>query len=244
MSDRDKKRKPKKQKGEFELSSENDAQDGRSGGGRDDFGPDDSDIEEIDGIRSGNGGRTVCARQPRCRRVRHTRRSSTTCRFHLPAIPQFLSPAPTENANIAGGEAARDPHQRWAEFTPAVTYQLEAKAGTHQFHRDYLPSYIWGFNGQYPASDGPQCLRRTVARAIQEQLAGNHLQLRHEHDYGPPAQRAYGVRKRWFCGRLLRTQDCSRTIITPMPTPALMPSGDFRKAIHAKGSTPCGFTIT
>lgn len=69
----------------------------------------------------------------------------------LPAFPQFLSPAPTENANIANGEAARDPHQRWAEFTPAVTYQLEAKAGTHQFHRDYLPSYIWGFNGQYPA---------------------------------------------------------------------------------------------
>lgn len=68
-----------------------------------------------------------------------------------PAIPQFLSPAPTENANTANGEAARDPHQRWAEFTPAVTYQLEAKAGTHQFHRDYLPSYIWGFNGKYPA---------------------------------------------------------------------------------------------
>jgi FtsP/CotA-like multicopper oxidase with cupredoxin domain len=72
-----------------------------------------------------------------------------------PAIPQFLSPAPTEAANIAGGEAARDDHQRWAEFTPAVTYQLEAKAGTHQFHRDYLPSYIWGFNGQYP---GPTIL--------------------------------------------------------------------------------------
>jgi len=72
-----------------------------------------------------------------------------------PAIPQFLNPAPTQNANIAGGEAARDPHQRWAQFTPAVTYQLEAKAGTHQFHSDYLPSYIWGFNGQYP---GPTIL--------------------------------------------------------------------------------------
>jgi FtsP/CotA-like multicopper oxidase with cupredoxin domain len=72
-----------------------------------------------------------------------------------PAIPQFLSPTPTKNANIAGGEAARDPHQRWEEFTPALTYQLELKAGTHQFHRDYLPSYIWGFNGQYP---GPTIL--------------------------------------------------------------------------------------
>ena len=69
-----------------------------------------------------------------------------------PAIPQFLSPTPTQNANIAGGEAARDPHQRWAEFIPAVTYQLTAKAGTHQFHRDYLPTYIWGFDGKYPGA--------------------------------------------------------------------------------------------
>lgn len=72
-----------------------------------------------------------------------------------PAFPQFLNPAPTEDANTDNGEAARDPHQRWDEFTPAVTYQLEAKAGTHQFHSDYLPSYIWGFNGQYP---GPTIL--------------------------------------------------------------------------------------
>jgi FtsP/CotA-like multicopper oxidase with cupredoxin domain len=69
----------------------------------------------------------------------------------FPAIPQFLFPAPTENANIAGGEAARAPHQRWAEFTPAITYQLEARAAEHQFHSQLLPSYIWGFNGRYPA---------------------------------------------------------------------------------------------
>jgi FtsP/CotA-like multicopper oxidase with cupredoxin domain len=70
----------------------------------------------------------------------------------LPAIPQFLSPAPTENANTAGGEAARAPHQRWAQFTPAITYQMEAKAATHSFHSNLLPSYIWGFNGKYPSS--------------------------------------------------------------------------------------------
>lgn len=68
-----------------------------------------------------------------------------------PAVPQFLNPAPTENANVAGGEAARAPHQRWAQFTPAITYQLEARATTHQFHSQLLPSYAWGFNGRYPA---------------------------------------------------------------------------------------------
>jgi FtsP/CotA-like multicopper oxidase with cupredoxin domain len=72
-----------------------------------------------------------------------------------PAIPKFLSPAPTKVANTDNGEAARDDHQRWEEFTPAVTYQLELKAGLHQFHRDYLPSYGWGFDGKYP---GPTIL--------------------------------------------------------------------------------------
>ncbi len=80
-----------------------------------------------------------------------------------PAVPQFLSPAPTEFANTLNGEAARDPHQRWAEFTPALTYQLEAKAGTHQFHSEYLPTYIWGFNGKYP---GPTILNAYGVPAI------------------------------------------------------------------------------
>ncbi len=68
-----------------------------------------------------------------------------------PAIPTILSPFPTETANLGGGEAPRAAHQRWSEFFPLLQYQLEAKAATHQFHRDLLPSYIWGFNGKYPA---------------------------------------------------------------------------------------------
>ena len=69
----------------------------------------------------------------------------------FPAIPKILSPAPTEFRNAGGGEADRAPHQRWAEFPPDVTYELEAKAGLHRFHSDYGQSYIWGFNGKYPA---------------------------------------------------------------------------------------------
>jgi FtsP/CotA-like multicopper oxidase with cupredoxin domain len=69
----------------------------------------------------------------------------------FPAIPTILSPAPTKAANIAGGEAARADHQRWDEFLPDLKYYLEARASTQSFHRDLLPSYIWGFNGRYPA---------------------------------------------------------------------------------------------
>ena len=69
----------------------------------------------------------------------------------FPAIPQFLSPAPTKAANISGGEAARADHQRWAQFLPDVQYEMEARASLHRFHRDLLPSYMWTFNGRYPA---------------------------------------------------------------------------------------------
>jgi FtsP/CotA-like multicopper oxidase with cupredoxin domain len=62
-----------------------------------------------------------------------------------------LFPRPTKNANISGGEAARAPHQRWDEFLPDVEYSMIAKASTHTFHSDFSPSYIWGFNGIYPA---------------------------------------------------------------------------------------------
>jgi FtsP/CotA-like multicopper oxidase with cupredoxin domain len=72
-----------------------------------------------------------------------------------PAVPQILSPTPTKAANTDNGEAARDDHQRWEEFTPAITYQLEARAAEHRFHSDYLPSYSWAFNGKYP---GPAIL--------------------------------------------------------------------------------------
>src|SRR5262245_57408945 len=62
-----------------------------------------------------------------------------------------LNPRPTRKSNIDGGEAARAPHQRWEEFLPEVEYQLTARASTNRFHSDLLPSYIWGFNGVYPA---------------------------------------------------------------------------------------------
>lgn len=68
-----------------------------------------------------------------------------------PAIPQNLNPAPTESANVGGGEAARADHQRWAEFQPDVEYSMDARAALHTFHSNLLPTYIWGFNGRYPS---------------------------------------------------------------------------------------------
>jgi FtsP/CotA-like multicopper oxidase with cupredoxin domain len=85
----------------------------------------------------------------------------------FPAIPQSLDPAPTKSANIAGGEAARADHQRWEEFLPDVNYRLEGRAALHTFHRDLLPTYLWAFNGVYPA---PTMLNRygnpTLARIV------------------------------------------------------------------------------
>lgn len=69
----------------------------------------------------------------------------------LPAIPQNLNPAPTKEANLAAGEAARADHQRWEEFPPDVEYHMEARAALHTHHADLLPTYMWTFNGVYPA---------------------------------------------------------------------------------------------
>jgi FtsP/CotA-like multicopper oxidase with cupredoxin domain len=76
----------------------------------------------------------------------------------FPAIDQPLNPQPTETANLNAGEWDRAAHQRWAQFTPAhITTELEARPGLHQFHPDFGPSYVWGFNGVYP---GPTVLNR------------------------------------------------------------------------------------
>jgi FtsP/CotA-like multicopper oxidase with cupredoxin domain len=76
----------------------------------------------------------------------------------FPALDQPLSPSPTETANTNAGEWPRAPHQRFAQFTPAhITSELEARPGLHQFHPNFGPSYIWGFNGLYP---GPMILNK------------------------------------------------------------------------------------
>lgn len=69
----------------------------------------------------------------------------------LPALPQILSPLPTKAANTGAGEAARDAHQRWEQFLPLIRYRMVAAPSLHQHHTDLLPSYMWTFNGRYPA---------------------------------------------------------------------------------------------
>jgi FtsP/CotA-like multicopper oxidase with cupredoxin domain len=68
-----------------------------------------------------------------------------------PALPQILSPLPTKAANTGAGEAARDAHQRWEQFLPLVMYRMNAAPSLHQHHTDLLPSFMWTFNGTYPA---------------------------------------------------------------------------------------------
>ena len=81
---------------------------------------------------------------------------------HHPFVDEFtapfpcddhpLSPQPTEFPNLGAGEADRAPHPRWTQFTPVhFTYDMSAQAGLHTFHSDFSPTYIWGFNGNYPA---------------------------------------------------------------------------------------------
>ncbi|HKG98212.1 MAG TPA: multicopper oxidase domain-containing protein, partial [Pyrinomonadaceae bacterium] len=70
----------------------------------------------------------------------------------FPCDDHPLNPQPTEFPNLGAGEADRAPHPRWTQFSPAhFTYDMTAQAGLHTFHSDFSPSYIWGFNGKFPA---------------------------------------------------------------------------------------------
>ena len=61
-----------------------------------------------------------------------------------------LNPAPTKEANIAGGEAPRAKHQKWTQFLPQVLYDVHTKPGVHQFHPELPPTPIWGYDGIVP----------------------------------------------------------------------------------------------
>ena len=69
----------------------------------------------------------------------------------LPGIPTILNPFPRRVANTGAGEAARDDHQAWNQFPPLIHYHSIAAPSLHQFHRDLSPTYLWTFNGRYPA---------------------------------------------------------------------------------------------
>jgi FtsP/CotA-like multicopper oxidase with cupredoxin domain len=58
----------------------------------------------------------------------------------------YLTPAPTELANVAGGEAGRGRHQRWAQFRPnAEYYELRAREHNWVFNPAYPQQKIWSY---------------------------------------------------------------------------------------------------
>jgi FtsP/CotA-like multicopper oxidase with cupredoxin domain len=152
-----------------------------------------------------------------------------------PAIPQFLSPTPTKIANTGAGEAFRDPHQRWEEFTPSVTYQLEARAGTHRFHSEYLDSYIWGFNGQYPgptilnAYGIPSLVRFKNSLPEVTQSFGTNQTTVHLHN-GHTASESDGFAGDFFDNGLFKDNHYANAYAGIDEFPGNFPKGDSREA--------------
>ena len=69
-----------------------------------------------------------------------------------------LSPAPTLNANVSGGECGRGAHQRLNDFAPQKYYELHVKPNyVHSFHPELPPQTIWGYDGIFP---GPTFVER------------------------------------------------------------------------------------
>ncbi|MCY1333966.1 Cell division protein FtsP [compost metagenome] len=97
-----------------------------------------------------------------------------------PLEPVVLAPAPTEQANIAAGEAGRAPHQRWNELPFVLTYELTARENTQWlFNEAYPRQPIWGFqgNGAQATTPGPVLFARygqPIVVRIHNQLPADH----------------------------------------------------------------------
>ena len=63
-----------------------------------------------------------------------------------------LLPTAIENANIAGGECGRLPHQRWNEFLPQKLYTLKVRETMHSFHPELSTQKVWGYDGMIPGT--------------------------------------------------------------------------------------------
>ncbi|WP_251701819.1 multicopper oxidase family protein [Metapseudomonas boanensis] len=93
-----------------------------------------------------------------------------------------LNPAPTETANIAAGEAGRNPHQRWAQFAPyAEYYEISATERTDWVYSpSYPPQRIWGYQANIPDMTMPSATfhghyGRPILCRIYNKLPQNHV---------------------------------------------------------------------
>ena len=108
----------------------------------------------------------------------------------FPAIPVNLSPDPQEHPNLGANEAPRAPHQRWAQFPPDVEYQMIAEPGLHRFHSDFADTYVWGFNGRYPAPTVLNIYGHPSLVRFRNNLPASTKYVWSKRDHGSLAQRS------------------------------------------------------
>ncbi|MGJ9418106.1 multicopper oxidase family protein [Massilia sp. CMS3.1] len=92
--------------------------------------------------------------------------------------PSVLTPAPGERA--VPGEAGRDPHQRWAEFLPKLTYELRVKAFRHKYHAHLPEETCWGYDGQIPGPTFVVNAGSPIVVRVHNELPPDHI------GYGTP----------------------------------------------------------
>ena len=68
-----------------------------------------------------------------------------------------LSPAPTQTANVSGGECGRPTHQRENDWPSQKYYEMRVKEAWHSFHPELPTQKVWGYDGILP---GPTFVER------------------------------------------------------------------------------------
>ncbi|MDH4557960.1 twin-arginine translocation signal domain-containing protein [Pseudomonas sp. BN417] len=96
------------------------------------------------------------------------------------AAAPSLTPAPTELANLAGGEAGRSRHQRWTQFRQnAEYYELRAQERDWMFNPAYPKQKVWAYRAantpdkEFSATVMAHYGRSMICR-IHNELPSNH----------------------------------------------------------------------
>jgi FtsP/CotA-like multicopper oxidase with cupredoxin domain len=84
---------------------------------------------------------------PRPRRVTPFVQALPPCTIKLARDTPLDPPA---GSGPAVGEARREVHQKWTEYSPKKSYELTVRAAQHSFHPELPPQTIWGYDGIFP----------------------------------------------------------------------------------------------
>ena len=86
-----------------------------------------------------------------------------------------LNPAPTQTANVSGGECGRMPQQRFTDWPSQKFYTLKVREANHSFHPELPTQKIWGYDGMLPGPTFVEKYGVPITVRISNELPNNSI---------------------------------------------------------------------